>query len=36
MWYLDNGANTNMYGDKDNFIELDEVIRGKVNFVDHS
>jgi hypothetical protein len=36
MWYLDNGANTHMYGDKDNFIELDEVIRGKVNFVDHS
>jgi hypothetical protein len=36
MWYLDNGANTHMCGDKDNFIELDEVIRGKVNFVNYS
>ena len=36
MWYLDNGANNHTCGDKDKFIELDEVIRGNVIFADHS
>jgi hypothetical protein len=25
-----------MYGDKDKFMELDELIKGNVNFADHS
>jgi hypothetical protein len=36
MWYLDNKANKHMCGDKDKFMELDEIIRGNVIFTDHS
>ena len=36
MWYLDNEVNNHMSGDKDRFMELDEVIRDNISFVDHS
>ena len=36
MWYLNNGANNHMYGDKDKFMELDESIKVNVIFTNHS
>ena len=35
MWYLNNGANNHMCGDKNKFMELDKEIRGNDTFVDH-
>ena len=35
VWYLGNEANNHICGD-DKFIELDELIKGNVIFVDHS
>jgi len=35
IWYLDNGANNHMCGDKNKFIELDKEIRGNDTFADH-
>jgi len=36
IWYLNNGASNQMYEEKDKFMELDELIKGNVNFADHS
>ena len=36
MWYLDNKVSNHMCGYKDKLMELDEVIRGNVIFVNHS
>jgi hypothetical protein len=35
IWYLDNGANNHMCGDKNKFIELDKEIRGNDTFAGH-
>jgi hypothetical protein len=35
MWYLNNGANNHMCGDKNKFMELDKEIRGNDTFADH-
>lgn len=36
LWYLDTGASNHMFGSKENFVELDTAIRGKVKFGDGS
>jgi len=36
MWYLDNRANNHVCEDKDKFMELDEITRSNVIFLDHS
>jgi len=35
IWYLDSRVNNHICGDKNNFMELNEAIRGNANFMNH-